>query len=175
MLTFSVFIRLCYAKVNVNWMVSADPSSLTLTLGSSGQSAISVTNTGAGSITVTLSTSLISEVSTSFSPEQLTVPQGETSQSTLTISVAKSATPGTYKLTIYATVDPFGSRTTAITLTVLSEGYENVPVGGYVNDYSLFEMIVPLGISLTIMAVVLLLPIVVKYAANKRLRTRCSA
>ena len=154
MLTFSVFIMLCYAKVNVNWMVSADPSSLTLTLGSSGQSAISVTNTGAGSITVTLSTSLISGVSTSFSPEQLTVPQGETRQSTLTISVAKSATPGTYELTIYATVDPFGNRTTAITLTVLSEGYENVPVGGYVNDYSLFEMIVPLGINLTIIAVV---------------------
>ena len=154
MLTFSVFIRLCYAPVNVKWMVSADPSSLTLTLGSSGQVIVSVSNIGGVQITVTLSTSSISGVSTSFSPEQLTVPQGETRQSTLTISVAKSATPGTYELTIYATVDPSGNRTTAITLTVLSEGYENVPVGGYVNDYSLFEMIVPLRISLTIMAVV---------------------
>ena len=48
MLTFSVFIRLCYAPVNVNWMVSADPSSLTLTLGSSGQVTVSVSNTGGG-------------------------------------------------------------------------------------------------------------------------------
>ena len=69
MLTFSVFIRLCYASANVNWMVSADPSSLTLTLGSSGQVTVSVSNIGGVQITVTLSMSSISGVSTSFGTE----------------------------------------------------------------------------------------------------------
>jgi len=153
MFAFSVFIRLCYAPANVNWTVSADPSSLTLTLGSSGQATISVSNTGGVPIAVTLSTSSISGVSTSFSPEQLTVPVGEIRQSTLTISVADSATPGVYELTVYATEDPY-SRNTTITLTIISEGYETTSVGGYVEDYNLFEIIAPLGINLTIMVVV---------------------
>jgi len=153
-LIFSTFIRLGYAPVNVNWTVSADPDSLTLTLGSSGQSTVSVSNTGGIQITVTLSTSSIGGVSTSFNPEELTVPIGETRQSTLTISVGDSATPGVYELVIYANHDPI-SRNTTITLTILSGGYENIPVGGYIVTHSLFKIIIPLEISLTIIMIML--------------------
>ena len=134
MAAFSVFIRVCYAPVEVNWTVSADPNSLTLTLSSSGQSTISVNNTGGREITVTLSTSSISGVSTSFSPEQLTVPIGETRQSTLMITVDASATPGVYELTVYATAAPYSRNTTIITLTIIGEGYEGAPVGGHIVD-----------------------------------------
>ena len=133
MAAFSVFIRVCYAPVAVNWTVSADPNSLTLTLSSSGSSTISVSNTGGAEITVTLSTSSISGVSTSFSPEQLTVPVGKTRQSTLMITVDASATPGVYELTVYATEAPY-SRNTTITLTIIGEGYEGAPVGGHIVD-----------------------------------------
>ena len=133
MAAFSVFIRVCYAPVEVNWTVSADPNSLTLTLSSSGSSTISVSNTGGAEITVTLSTSSISGVSTSFSPEQLTVPVGKTRQSTLMITVDASATPGVYELTVYATEAPY-SRNTTITLTIIGEGYEGAPVGGHIVD-----------------------------------------
>lgn len=135
-------ISVCHASVGgvvaYGFGLSADPLSVTLALGSSGQSIINVSSKGNPiSLSVNLSASSIGGVTTSFDPQPVILPpsSGEWhyNQSTLTISASGSATPGIYTLTIYA---DFGItiQNVNITLTILgNQSHErDITVGGYI-------------------------------------------
>lgn len=116
--------------------LSANPQALNLPIGGSGQSIITVSGKGNPvPWLVDLSASTINGISTLFDPDQVTIQpsNGEWHQneSTLTISVDSSATPGVMNLTVTA---DFGllSRTVNITLTIEGGGSMEEPVGGMI-------------------------------------------
>lgn len=160
LLFFSCFTCV-YAPVGVGAGVTANPLSLTIGLGGSGQSVITVSGKGNPSPwPVDLSASSISGVSTGFDPQQVIIPPSEggewnNNQSTLTISVSSSATPGVYNLTVYADFDPFGTLNVNITLTILSSEYESVVVGGYVLDSNPLETVIAWITSTVMMTVII--------------------
>jgi len=112
--------------------LSADPLSLTIPLGDSRQSIITVSGKGnPAPWPVDLSASSISGVSTLFDPEQVTIQTNggdwHYNQSTLTINVGISAALGVVNLTVIA---DFGmlTRTVNITLTIVDGGSWDEPV-----------------------------------------------
>jgi hypothetical protein len=95
-----------------NFTLSASPTSLTMTQGGNGRSAISVTPQNGFSSSVSLSASgLPSGVTASFSPNPATT------TSTLTLVASSAATTGTVTVTITGTSGTL-RNTTTITLTV---------------------------------------------------------
>ena len=95
-----------------DYTLSASPTSLTITPGGSGTSAITVTPQNGFSGSVSLSASgLPTGVTPSFSPNPTTT------TSTLTLAVGSAATTGTFTVTITGTSGTL-TNTTTITLTV---------------------------------------------------------
>lgn len=140
-------------KIVVGTDLSSDPLSLTIALGGSSQSNVTVSGKGnPAPWPVDLSASSIGGVSTDFDPAHVIVPTGPPEEwhhnhSLLTISVSDAATPGVYNLTIYA---DFGSpeRALNITLTIQERHggdgeimrLETTPVGGIIaseNEHSI--------------------------------------
>jgi subtilase family serine protease len=98
--------------------VSASPTSVTVTQGSSGSSTITVTSTGGFNSATTLSASgLPSGVTAAFSTNPVTPPANGSATSTLTLTASSSATVGTATVTITGTSGST-SHSTTITLTV---------------------------------------------------------
>ena len=98
--------------------VSASPTSVTVTQGSSGTSTITITSTGGFDSATTLSASgLPSGVTASFSTNPVTPPANGSATSTLTLTASSSATVGTATVTITGTSGST-SHSTAISLTV---------------------------------------------------------
>src|SRR6184192_1196912 len=102
--------------------ISASPNSLTIHIGSSGTSTITLTSIGGFSGNVSLSASvacasLICLVypTASVDPNVVSVVSGGTATSTLTVSASVLTTLGTYEVTITATS---GSLTHTVTITV---------------------------------------------------------
>ena len=101
-----------------DFSIAASPSSLSITAGSSGSSAISTAVTSGSAQTVSLSsTGAPSGVTVSFSPASVSAGSG----STMTVSTTTSAAAGTYTLTVKGTATS-GSHTTAVSLTIGSGG-----------------------------------------------------
>ncbi len=101
-----------------NFSVSASPTSVTVTQGSSGTSTITVTSTGGFNSATTLSASgLPSGVTATFSTNPVTPPANGSATSTLTLTASSSATVGTATVTITGTSGST-SHSTTITLTV---------------------------------------------------------
>jgi hypothetical protein len=95
-----------------NYTLSASPSSLTVTQGSSGSSTITVTPSGGFTGSVTLSTSALpSGVTASFGTNPTT------GSSVVTFTASSTATTGTTSITITGTSGTL-SHTTSISLTV---------------------------------------------------------
>ena len=98
--------------------VSASPTSVTVTQGSSGTSTITVTSTGGFNSATTLSASgLPSGVTATFSTNPVTPPANGSANSTLTLTASGSANVGTATVTITGTSGST-SHSTTITLTV---------------------------------------------------------
>jgi kumamolisin len=106
--------------------VSASPTSVTVTQGSSGTSTITVTSTGGFNSATTLSASgLPSGVTAAFSTNPVTPPANGSATSTLTLTASSSATVGTATVTITGTSGST-SHSTTIALTVnASSGTKN--------------------------------------------------
>jgi subtilase family serine protease len=101
-----------------NFSVSASPTSVTVTQGSSGTSAITVTSSGGFNSATTLSASgLPSGVTATFSTNPVTPPANGSATSTLTLTASSSATVGTATVTITGTSGST-SHSATITLTV---------------------------------------------------------
>jgi len=137
--------RLCYAPVAIGTGLSANPLSVTVPVGGTGQSTINVSGKGnPAPWPVDLSASSINGVSTNFNPQQVILPpsQGEwnSNQSILTINAGIFAVPGTYNLTVYA---DFGiiTRNVSIALTITDDQQLNITVGGYIEDSKLLETV----------------------------------
>jgi subtilase family serine protease len=106
--------------------VSASPTSVTVTQGSSGTSTITVTSTGGFNSATTLSASgLPSGVTAAFSTNPVTPPANGSATSTLTLTASSSATVGIATVTITGTSGST-SHSTTIALTVnASSGTKN--------------------------------------------------
>jgi hypothetical protein len=155
--------------VAVGFGLSADPLSVTITVGGSGQSTVNVSANGNPvTLPVNLSASSISGVSTDFDPQPVNIPpsggQWHYNLSTLTISAGGSATPGVYDLTVYA---DFGItiRNVTITLTILGSEGDTV-VGGEILPVDKLMVLAP-RMALTGLVDVLVVCIVV-VARKKR-------
>ena len=138
--------------------LSTNPQALTLPIGGSGQSIITVSGKGNPvPWLVDLSASTIIGISTLFDPDQVTIQpnNGEWHQneSILTISVDSSATPGVTNLTVTA---DFGllSRMVNITLTIEGGGSMEEPVGGtIVQDASPLNPWICVGLAVPVVVV----------------------
>jgi Divergent InlB B-repeat domain len=98
-----------------NYTLSASPSSVTITRGSSGRSAVTVTPQNGFNGSVSLSASgLPSGVTAAFNPNPTT---SATNSSTLTLTANSAATTGTVTVTITGTSGTL-THTTTLTLTV---------------------------------------------------------
>ena len=107
-----------------NFSLSASPSSLTVTQGTSGTSTITVTPSGGFTGSVSLSASgLPSGVTASFGTNPTT------STSVLTLTASSTATTGAATVTITGTSGTL-SHTTTISLTVNSSAAQNLIVNG---------------------------------------------
>jgi subtilase family serine protease len=105
-----------------DFTIAANPGSLTVIQGGSGNSTISISALGGFSSAVALSASnLPSGVTVGFNPTTVT---GGAGSSTATFTVASSATPGTYSITITGTSGSL-SHSTSVNLTV------SAPVSSY--------------------------------------------
>jgi len=94
--------------------LSASPSSVTVTVGNSGNSTITSTVTGGFNSPVSLSASgQPSGVTVTFSPTSIT----GNGSSTMTMTVASSTTPGTYSIIVTGTAGS-NTQTTTVSLTV---------------------------------------------------------
>ena len=102
--------------------LGASPSSLTILCGSSGSSTITLTSLNGLSGTASLSASISSSglvlvwPTVSVSPSSVMLAANGTATSTLTISTSLLSTPGTYTVTVMATI---GSVTHSVSLTVV--------------------------------------------------------
>ncbi len=109
-----------------NFSVSASPTSVIVTQGSSGTSTITVTSTGGFNSATTLSASgLPSGVTATFSTNPVTPPANGSATSTLTLTASASATVGTATVTITGTSgSTTHSATVALTVNA-SSGTKN--------------------------------------------------
>ena len=111
------------AAAQPDFSLSASPSSVTVTQGSSGTSTITETDINGYSGTVTLSASgLPSGVTASFAPNPTT------STSTLTLTASSTATTGTATVTITGT-DGTLTHSTTVSLTVNASSNGALPSG----------------------------------------------
>jgi hypothetical protein len=107
-----------------DFSIGASPSSLTVTLGSSGSSTITLTSLNGLSGNATLSSSISSSglvivwPSVSVSPSSVTLTANGTASSTLTISTSLLTTPGTYTVTVSAVIGSI-SHSTTVSVTVV--------------------------------------------------------
>lgn len=145
LLSCGYMARLCYAPVATGTGLSANPLSVTVPVGGTGQSTINVSGKGnPAPWPVDLSASSINGVSTSFNPQQVILPpsgaEWNSNQSILTINAGISAVPGTYSLTVYA---DFGiiTRNVSIALTITGDQQPDTTVGGYIEDSKLLETV----------------------------------
>ena len=150
-----------------NFSLSASPSSLTVTQGSSGSSTITVTPSGGFTGSVTLSTSALpSGVSASFGTNPTT------GTSVVTFTASSTATTGTSSVTITGTSGTL-SHTTSISLTVNATATPNFslsaspssvsvtqgtsgnstitvsPSGGFTGNVTLSNSTLPSGVTAT--------------------------
>ena len=108
----------CSTSATPDFSLSASPSSLTVTQGSSGSSTITVSSLNGFNAATTLSASgLPSGVTASFSANPVTPPANGTATSTLTLTASSTANTGTATVTITATSGST-THTTTLTLTV---------------------------------------------------------
>jgi uncharacterized membrane protein len=108
------------AAATPDFTVSAAPSSLTVTQGSSGSSTISTTVSGGFNAAVSLSASgLPTGVTATFSPASIAAPGS--GSSTLTLSASTTATTGTVNVTVTASGGTT-THTATVTLTVSAAG-----------------------------------------------------
>jgi len=107
-----------------DFSISASPSSLSLNTGSSGKYTISIksVNSYSSSVSLSLTSPSIAGVTATFNPTSVTPPAGGTVTSTLTISVASTASPGTYQLKITGTGTGSLSHSTTTTLVISKAG-----------------------------------------------------
>jgi len=105
-----------------DFSIGASPTSLTILCGSSGSSTITLTSlnglSGSASLSPSISSSGLVLVwpTGSVSPGSVTLAADGTATSTLTISTSLLTTPGTYTVTVTATM---GSVTHSVSLTVI--------------------------------------------------------
>ena len=105
-----------------DFSIGASPASLTILCGSSGSATITLTSLNSLSGTASLSASISSSdliliwPTVSVSPGSVTLAADGTAPSTLTVSTSLLTTPGTYTVTITATI---GSVTHSVSLTVV--------------------------------------------------------
>ena len=105
-----------------DFSIGASPSSLTITCSGSGTSTITLTSLNGLSGTASLSASISSSdlvliwPTVSASPSSVTLSADGTATSTLTVSTSLLTTPGTYTVTVTATI---GSITHSVSVTVV--------------------------------------------------------
>jgi uncharacterized membrane protein len=108
------------ATATPDFSVSASPTSLSVTQGSSGNSTISTSVSGGFNSAVSLSTSALpTGVTASFSPSSIAAPGS--GSSTLTFSASSTATTGTTNVTVTATGGGI-THTATIALTINASG-----------------------------------------------------
>jgi hypothetical protein len=112
-----------------DFTVSASPSSLAITQGSSGTSTITITSLNGFNSATTLSASgLPSGVTAAFSTNPVTPPANGTATSTLTLTASATATTGAATVTITGTSGST-THTTNIALTVNAAATPNFTIG----------------------------------------------
>jgi hypothetical protein len=119
----------CGGTATPDFTIGANPSSLTVTQGSSGSSTITITSLNGFNSATTLSASgLPSGVTAAFSTNPVTPPANGSATSTLTLTASGSATTGTVTVTVTGTS---GSTThsTTITLTVNAAATPDFTIG----------------------------------------------
>ncbi|TMI30443.1 hypothetical protein E6H28_05590 [Candidatus Bathyarchaeota archaeon] len=100
--------------------LSASPSSLTITAGSSGTSTVTVTSVNNFTGTVDLQATVTpAGPSLNLNPSSVPVPSGGSGSSVLNVSTTNATAPGFYKLTVTGTSGS-SSHTTAILVTIVS-------------------------------------------------------
>jgi len=123
-----------------NFSVSASPTSVTVTQGSSGTSTVTITSTGGFNSATTLSASgLPSGVTAAFSTNPVTPPANGSATSVLTLTASSTAAVGTATVTITGTS---GSTThsTTISLTVnSSSGTKNFTLALSPSSFTIVE------------------------------------
>ncbi len=101
-----------------NFTISASPTTLNIAQGNQGTSTITTIVSGGFSSAISLSASGVPTGTTvGFSPQ--TIPAPGSGQSTLTITVGGSTTPGTYPITVTGNGGGI-QRSTTVTLTVMT-------------------------------------------------------
>jgi subtilase family serine protease len=126
------------AASSPNFSLSASPTSMTITQGSSGASTITITSTSSFNSATTLSaTGLPSGVTATFSTNPVTPPANGSTTSTLTLTASSSATAGTAALTITG-VSGSITQTMTIALTVnASSGAKNVTLSSSPSSFTI--------------------------------------
>src|SRR5438094_3557853 len=108
------------ANTTPDFGLSASPSSLTITAGSSGTSTVTVTSFNNFTGTVSLQATVTpAGPSLSLDPSSVPVSSGGSGSSVLTVSTTNATAPGFYKLTVTGTSGS-SSHTTAILVTIVS-------------------------------------------------------
>src|SRR5437867_7958872 len=108
------------ANTTPDFGLSASPSSLTVTAGSSGTSTVTVTSFNNFTGTVSLQATVTpAGPSLSLDPSSVPVSSGGSGSSVLTVSTTNATAPGFYKLTVTGT-SCSSSHTTAILVTIVS-------------------------------------------------------
>lgn len=105
-----------------DFTISANPSSMSLSAGTSGSSTISLTSlngfTGAATLTATVTGPItLDNPTTSLNPSSIILAAGGTGSSTLTVSTSLLTTPGTYTITVTASSGTL-SHSTTVTVTL---------------------------------------------------------
>jgi subtilase family serine protease len=113
------------AAASPNFTISASPTSLTVTQGSSGTSTITITSQNGFDSATTLSASgLPSGVTASFSTNPVTPPANGSATSTLTLTASSTATVGTATVTITGTS---GSTSHSVTIALTVQSSSSTP------------------------------------------------
>lgn len=114
--TASTTVRLTVTGTNPNFTISASPTSLSVSRGSSGKSTITTAISGGFNSAIAVSASgQGSRVTVSFSPSSIPAPGSGTS--TMTVTVSRRASTGTRTITIKGTGGGV-THTATVTLTI---------------------------------------------------------
>jgi hypothetical protein len=119
----------CGSTATPDFSIGASPSSLTITQGSHGTSAITITSLNGFNSATTLSASgLPSGVTAAFSTNPVTPPANGSATSTLTLTASSTATTGPATVTLTGTSGST-AHSTAISLTVNAPAPPNFTIG----------------------------------------------